>query len=71
MDQVSIITNAILYWNNTSHVDLFNTIFEGNHQNYIESKLELFDTFEQFWYGLDNNLKQRFVQLVNAKYPLK
>ena len=71
MDQVSIITNAILYWNNTSHVDLFNTIFEGNHQNYIESKLELFVTFEKFWCGLDDYLKKHYINLVNAKYPPK
>ena len=68
MDQVEIIANAILYWDNTHRVDLFNIIFEGNHQNYIESKLELFNTFEQFWCGLDNNLKQRFIELANNKY---
>lgn len=62
------INNAILYWENTPRLDLFNIIFSDLDKIYIDIKLNELSSFEQFWFGITDDRKKRFITLANNKY---
>lgn len=66
---VDVIEAVVRYMYNNSYYKIFTDVYgEGHHDSYRDEKVAIIPNFVRFWGALDNEHRQRLIDLALEKY---